>query len=100
MSFTLATQKVIHCKFCNRILKDEERYAEHISKSHREMMIPGMEPRQFVYYLRTGKTHGNCIQCHGETSWNETNGKYNRFCNTYFFILDCLAQKEAKVPLS
>ena len=78
----MATQKVIHCKFCNLILKDEERYAEHISKSHREMMIPGMEPRQFVYYLRTGKTHGNCVVCKAETKWNPKTNKYCRFCES------------------
>ena len=39
-----------------------------------------MTPWQFSYYLRTGKTHGDCIMCKKDTAWNEKTHKYERFC--------------------
>lgn len=72
--------KVIHCKFCECIFKDEEQYANHIEKKHPEQIIPDMTPRQFVYYLRTGKTHGSCVMCKDDTDWNPSTNKYHRFC--------------------
>ena len=72
--------KVIHCKFCEKICKDEAQYAEHIESKHHDMIVPGMVPRQFVYYLRTGRTHGDCVVCKQPTKWNEKTNKYSRFC--------------------
>lgn len=71
---------VIKCKFCGKMMKDEELYAEHIPRKHPEQIIPGMVPRQFVYYLRTGKTEGSCVMCKKPTKWNPATNKYNRFC--------------------
>lgn len=72
--------KVIRCKFCEKRIPDEDAYASHITKKHPEQIIPGMAPRQFVYYLRTGKTAGSCVMCKQPTKWNETTNKYCRFC--------------------
>jgi hypothetical protein len=74
-------KKIYHCKFCTKIFNDEAAYAEHIAKKHKDMIIPGMVPRQFVYYLRTGKTHGTCIVCKKDTKWNDKTNKYHRFCD-------------------
>lgn len=76
----MASNKFIKCKFCSKLLQDEEKYANHIELKHPDMIIPGMVPRQFVYYLRTGKTHGNCVMCKEPTKWNPNTNKYNRFC--------------------
>lgn len=72
--------KVIKCRFCDKRLKDEELYAMHISRVHPEQILPDMIPRQFVYYLRTGKTHGDCVMCKKPTAWNPNTNKYHRFC--------------------
>jgi hypothetical protein len=72
--------KVIKCKFCDKSIADEELYALHIEKKHPEQIFEGMEPRQFVYYLRTGKTHGSCVMCKSDTKWNPKTNKYHRFC--------------------
>ena len=45
------SSRPIHCKFCDKLMKDEEQYADHIETKHQEMIIPGMVPRQFVYFL-------------------------------------------------
>ena len=73
-------QKIIHCKFCEKILSNSDQYATHITKKHPEQIIPGMSSDQFVYYLRTGKTHGSCIVCKKDTNWNPETHKYYRFC--------------------
>lgn len=71
---------VVKCKFCGKAIKDEELYALHITRLHPEQIIPGMQPRQFVYFLRTGKTEGRCIMCKQPTKWNDKTNKYHRFC--------------------
>lgn len=76
----MATRKVINCQFCEKLLHDEEQYAEHIDRVHKDMIIPGMVPRQFAYYLRTGKTEGSCVMCKNPTKWNPKTNKYHRFC--------------------
>lgn len=73
--------KQIHCKFCNTFIKDIDHYAAHLEKAHIDMMPPEMCSWQFIYYLRTGKTHGNCIICKRPTKWNDKTNKYHRFCD-------------------
>lgn len=77
----MATQRIVKCKFCEKRLKDEELYALHIERVHPEQILPDMVPRQFVYYLRTGKTHGTCVICKKDTEWNPATNKYHRFCD-------------------
>ena len=76
----MSSKKIIHCKFCDKLCDDEAQYADHIEKKHFDMIIPGMVPRQFVYYLRTGRTHGSCVICKSPTEWNDKTNKYHRFC--------------------
>ena len=76
----MASKKIIHCKFCDKLCDYEAQYADHIEKKHFDMIIPGMVPRQFVYYLRTGRTHGSCVICKSPTEWNDKTNKYHRFC--------------------
>lgn len=71
----------IYCKFCDYFCYDPSDFVSHLEKHHDEMIPEDMTPWQFFYYLKTGKTHGNCIMCKAETSWNETTHKYNRFCD-------------------
>ena len=71
----------IHCKYCNRELKNYDQYAAHLEMKHRELIPPDMTSWQFIYYLRTGKTHGTCVICKGDTKWNDKTHKYHRFCD-------------------
>lgn len=70
----------IYCKFCDYFCYTPEDFVSHLEKHHDEMIPEDMTPWQFSYYLRTGKTHGNCIVCKTKTTWNEKTHKYNRFC--------------------
>jgi len=70
----------IYCKFCYYFCYEADDFVSHLEKHHDEMIPEDMSPWQFSYYLRTGKTHGNCVICKGKTSWNEKTHKYNRLC--------------------
>lgn len=74
------SNKRIKCKYCEKIYPDLDTYASHMEKSHNDMIPPDISPRQYVYILKTGKTHGNCVICKKETKWNEKTNKYHRFC--------------------
>lgn len=56
-------------------------FVAHLERNHDELIAEDMTPYQFAYFLRTNKTHGRCIICKGNTSWNENTHKYNRLCN-------------------
>lgn len=71
----------IYCKFCDFFCYDADDFVSHLERHHEEMIPEDMTPWQFFYYLKTGKTHGTCIVCKGNTSWNEKTHKYNRFCD-------------------
>ena len=71
----------IYCKFCDYFCYTPEDYVSHLEKHHDALIPEDMSPWQFSYYLRTGKTHGNCIMCKKETTWNDKTHKYNRFCS-------------------
>lgn len=54
---------------------------EHMEEEHDEDIPQDMSIPQYHYFLKTGKTHGNCIVCKNKTDWNEATNKYKRFCN-------------------
>lgn len=70
----------IYCEFCDNFYYDPSDYVAHMEKKHSEHIPPDMDAWQFVYYLRTGKSHGSCIICKKDTGWNEKTHKYHRFC--------------------
>lgn len=74
------SSKIIKCKYCGKNLKDYDAYAAHLEKYHSELIPPDMTAWQFIYYLRTGKTHGKCVVCGNPTGWNDKTHKYHRFC--------------------
>ena len=70
----------MNCKHCSEFFYSVEDYASHMEKNHVEMIPPDMTARQYIYFLSTGKTHGNCIMCKSPTKWNPATNKYHRFC--------------------
>lgn len=71
----------IKCKFCGKVFPDADSIAAHLEKAHIDMIPPDMDSYQFYYYMKTGKTHGNCVMCKQPTSWNPKTKKYKRFCD-------------------
>lgn len=72
---------VIKCKYCDKYFNEPDQYVSHLEKYHSDMIPEDMCAYQFYYFLKTNKTHGNCVMCKKETTWNEKTHKYNRFCN-------------------
>lgn len=69
------------CKICNKQYVDLSSLLNHIEHKHKEMIPEDMNVNQYYYYMKTGKTHGNCVMCKQPTEWNKNTNKYNRFCN-------------------
>lgn len=69
------------CKICNKQFKDLASLLNHIESKHKEMIPQDMNVHQYYYYMKTGKTHGNCVMCKNPTEWNKNTNKYNRFCD-------------------
>ena len=78
----MSSKRKIKCKFCDAFFYNLDDYASHVEKYHKDMMRNDMTPRQFVYFLVTGKEHGSCIVCHSNTSWDEKTNKYKRLCGS------------------
>lgn len=72
--------KKIECPLCDERYTTLDGLYEHIEEDHEDEIPKGMVVPQYLYFLRTGKTHGKCVVCKAKTEWNEVTGKYNRFC--------------------
>ena len=70
----------IKCPLC------QEKYSKlnglyiHLEEEHSDNIPEGYSAQQYLYYTKTGKTHGSCVMCKSDTGWNESTGKYKRFC--------------------
>ena len=69
------------CPECNMKFSTMSGWSKHIKVHHPTLIPEGYTDMRFLYYCETGRTCGHCVQCGHETTWNEANGKYNRFCN-------------------
>lgn len=73
--------KIIRCNFCESQMTEIDAYAHHLEDEHRDMVPPDMDGYQFIYFMRTKRTHGNCVICKSKTKWNHKTRKYARFCD-------------------
>lgn len=73
--------KKIQCLMCDDRFTSLDGLYEHMEEEHDEDIPQDMSIPQYHYFLKTGKTHGNCIVCKNKTDWNEATNKYKRFCN-------------------
>lgn len=76
----MSSKKRIKCKFCDDFFYSSDGYADHMETKHNDMIPSDMSSAQYIYFLKTGKTHGNCIVCKHDTLWNEKTNKYKRLC--------------------
>lgn len=68
------------CHFCDYKNNDVLAYITHLEQVHPDLIPEDMSASQFYYKLKTGKSHGKCVQCGKPTPWNEKTHKYHRFC--------------------
>ena len=72
---------VYRCPICRKPYKTLTGWAAHMNLEHPENRPEGFSDSRYFYFALTGRTSGKCVTCGGETEWNETTQKYNRFCN-------------------
>ena len=68
------------CKICGKKYTELSALYNHIENKHADMIPQDMTVQQYYYYMKTGKSNGNCVMCKQATTWNKNTNKYNRFC--------------------
>ena len=68
------------CKICGKKYTELSALYSHIENKHFDMIPQDMSVQQYYYYMKTGKSNGNCVMCKQPTTWNKNTNKYNRFC--------------------
>lgn len=72
--------KYYKCHICNKKFKTLNGWGGHIQSVHPDFIPEGYSISRFFYFTKTGKTHGVCRTCKGNTDWNEESMKYNQYC--------------------
>lgn len=83
--------KIYRCQHCQYSVSDSGnskgprsakwKMGNHYETVHKNLIPPDMTGYRWFYFLLTKKDHGSCVECHGETDFNELTMKYSRFCN-------------------
>ena len=68
------------CKLCGKKFTELNALYNHLEHKHSEMIPKDMSVQQYYYYMKTGRSNGNCVMCKQPTTWNKNTNKYNRFC--------------------
>lgn len=69
------------CPLCGNSYKEIEDLYLHMEKTHSDIIPEEYTASRYLYQLKTGKKHGNCVICKKATGWNERTNKYHRFCD-------------------
>lgn len=69
------------CLVCKKKFVDKIKLVNHMNRCHSDVIPKDWTASRYENYLRTGKTHGNCVECGMETEWNESTMKYHRYCS-------------------
>ena len=64
------------CKICGKKYTDLSSLYNHIEQQHSEMIPMDMSIQQYYYYMKTGRSNGNCVMCKQPTTWNKNTNKY------------------------
>ena len=72
--------KYYKCPECGKKYNTLGGWGEHVQTMHPGTMPEDFTVARYFYFTLTGKTAGSCIMCKSPTQWNESTGKYDRFC--------------------
>lgn len=72
--------KYYKCPTCNKKFKTLTGWGNHVESLHPETIPEGFSLSRYFYFTKTGKTHGTCRTCKGDTLWNEHSMKYDQYC--------------------
>lgn len=73
---------VLKCPVCSKAYKEVGTFGNHMRKEHPGTIPEGWTDLRYAYFVHTGKSHGQCRECKGDTPWNETTGAYAKICGS------------------
>ena len=73
--------KYYTCPECKKKFKTLNGWGNHMDTMHPDVRPEGYSTSRFFYFVKTGRTHGNCRTCKKPTTWNENSMKYNQYCD-------------------
>lgn len=74
------SNKILKCPICNNKYENKNNLYNHLEDKHANI-LQNMSAAQYYFNYRNKKTHGTCVICGKETTWNEQTEKYNRLCS-------------------
>ena len=71
---------VLKCPICAKPYKEVGTFGNHMRHEHPGTIPEGWSDLRYAYFVHTGRSHGKCRECGGDTPWNETTGAYGKIC--------------------
>lgn len=75
------TNKIYKCPLCPYKVKKVAWLYKHVEELHGDEIPPDNTVKQFIFNKKYNKTKGSCVIDKLETAWNETLGRYERYCS-------------------
>lgn len=72
----------LKCPICGKVYKEVGTFGNHMRNEHPGTIPEDWSNLRYAYYVHTGKSHGRCRECGGDTAWNETTGAYTKICSS------------------
>lgn len=72
----------LKCPICGKTYKEVGPFGNHMRNEHPGVIPEDWSDLRYAYFVHTGKSHGRCRECKGDTPWNETTGAYSRICTS------------------
>ena len=73
---------ILKCPICGKPYQEVGTFGNHMRNEHPGTIPEGWSDLRYAYYVHTGKSHGKCRECGGDTPWNETTGAYAKICTS------------------
>ena len=71
---------VLKCPICAKPYKEVGTFGNHMRHEHPGTIPDGWSDLRYAYFVHTGRSHGKCRECGGDTPWNESVGAYGKIC--------------------
>ena len=71
---------VLKCPICAKPYREVGTFGNHMRHEHPGTIPEGWSDLRYAYFVHTGRSHGKCRECGGDTPWNETTGAYGKIC--------------------
>lgn len=72
----------LKCPLCSKKYNEVPAFGSHMRGEHPGTIPEDWSDLRYAYFIYTGRSHGRCRECGGDTPWNETTGSYAKICNS------------------